>query len=40
MVSERAFRNAAGYGPLESFLADDDLWDIIINSPEGTLIES
>ncbi|MPZ89898.1 MAG: hypothetical protein GEU81_17990, partial [Nitriliruptorales bacterium] len=32
-VAERAFRNLAGYGPLEPLLADDDVWEIMINAP-------
>jgi len=30
LVAERAFRNVAGYGPLEPLLADDDVWEIMI----------
>ncbi|HET7523525.1 MAG TPA: ATPase, T2SS/T4P/T4SS family, partial [Acidimicrobiales bacterium] len=30
---ERALRNLAGYGPLESLLADPDVWEIMINGP-------
>jgi pilus assembly protein CpaF len=26
LVAERAYRNLAGYGPLEALLADDDVW--------------
>ena len=29
-VAERAWRNIAGYGPLEPLLADDDVWEIMI----------
>jgi pilus assembly protein CpaF len=32
-VAERAFRNLARYGPLTSLLADDDVWEIMVNSP-------
>jgi Flp pilus assembly CpaF family ATPase len=28
MVVERAYRNLAGYGPLEPLLADDDVWEL------------
>lgn len=28
---ERALRNLAGYGPLESLLADPDVWEIMIS---------
>src|SRR4051794_30488409 len=34
LVVERAFRNIAGYGPLEALLADDDVWEIMINGPD------
>lgn len=30
---ERALKNLAGYGPLESLLADPDVWEIMINGP-------
>jgi len=30
VVAERAFRNVAGYGPLEPLLADDDVWEIMV----------
>ena len=33
-VAERAYRNLAGYGPLEPLLADDDVWEIMINAPD------
>ncbi len=32
-VAERAFRNLAGYGPLEPLLDDDDVWEVMINAP-------
>ncbi|HUP70264.1 MAG TPA: ATPase, T2SS/T4P/T4SS family [Acidimicrobiales bacterium] len=32
-VAERAYRNVAGYGPLEPLLADDNVWEIMINGP-------
>jgi pilus assembly protein CpaF len=34
-VTERAFRNLAGYGPLEPLLRDDDVWEIMINAPDA-----
>jgi len=34
------YRNLAGYGPLETLLADDDVWAIMVNSPEGPFNES
>ncbi len=33
LVATRAYRNLAGYGPLEPLLADDDVWEIVINDP-------
>ncbi len=35
LVAERAYRNLVGYGPLESLLADDDVWEIMVNSPDA-----
>ena len=37
-VAERAFRNLAGYGPLEALLADDDVWEIMINGPDAIFV--
>jgi pilus assembly protein CpaF len=34
LVAERAWRNLAGYGPLEPLLADEDVWEIEINAPD------
>ena len=39
LVAERAFRNLAGYGPLEPLLADDDVWEIMINSPDAIFVK-
>jgi hypothetical protein len=36
-IAERAFRNLAGYGPLEPLVADDDVCEIMINGPEAIL---
>jgi len=33
-VAERAYRNLVGYGPLEPLLADDDVWEIMVNAPD------
>ena len=33
-LAERAYRNLVGYGPLEPLLADDDVWEIMVNSPD------
>jgi pilus assembly protein CpaF len=38
MVAERAFRNLAGYGPLEPLLADDDVWEIMVNGPDAIFV--
>lgn len=37
-VAERAFRNIAGYGPLEPLLADPDAWEIMINAPDQVFV--
>ena len=34
VVAERAWRNLTGYGPLEPLLADDDVWEIMLNAPD------
>src|SRR4051812_8378892 len=39
IVAERAFRNLAGYGPLESLLEDDDVWEIMINAPDAIFVK-
>ncbi len=39
MVVERAFRNLAGYGPLEELLADDDVWEIMVNAPDAIFVK-
>ena len=38
-VAERAWRNLAGYGPLEPLLADDDAWEIMINAPDAIFVK-
>jgi pilus assembly protein CpaF len=37
-LAERAFRNLAGYGPLEPLLADDDVWEIMVNGPDAIFV--
>ena len=39
IVAERAYRNLAGYGPLEPLLADDDVWEIMVNSPDQIFVK-
>lgn len=38
-VADRAYRNLAGYGPLEPLLADDDVWEIMINAPDAVFVK-
>src|SRR5437016_945272 len=38
MLAERAFRNLAGYGPLEPLLEDDDVWEIMLNGPDAIFV--
>jgi pilus assembly protein CpaF len=38
-VVERAFRNLAGYGPLGPLLADDDVWEIMVNAPDALFVK-
>jgi pilus assembly protein CpaF len=37
-VVERAFRNLARYGPLTPLLADDDVWEIMVNAPDAVFV--
>ncbi|HUW03855.1 MAG TPA: hypothetical protein VMW08_15975 [Acidimicrobiales bacterium] len=39
LVIERAFRNLAGYGPLEPLLNDDDVWEVMINAPDNIFVK-
>jgi len=39
LVAERAFRNLAGYGPLQPLLDDDDVWEIMINAPDAIFVK-
>ncbi|MCB1262409.1 MAG: Flp pilus assembly complex ATPase component TadA, partial [Acidimicrobiales bacterium] len=36
---ERAMRNLTGYGPLEPLLADDDVWEIMVNAPTEIFVK-
>ncbi len=38
-IADRAFRNIAGYGPLEPLLADDDVWEIMLNAPDAIFVK-
>ncbi len=38
-VVEKARRNLLGYGPLEPLLADDDVWEIMINAPDQIFVK-
>jgi pilus assembly protein CpaF len=38
-VADRVLRNLAGYGPLEPLLADDDVWEVMVNAPDATFAE-
>ena len=38
VLSERAFRNLAGYGPLEPLLQDPDVWEIMVNAPDAIFV--
>ncbi len=38
-LSERAYRNLAGYGPLTDLLADDDVWEIMVNAPDAIFVK-
>lgn len=40
LVAERATRNLLGYGPLEPLLHDDDVWEVMINAPDETLVST
>ncbi|HZT64440.1 MAG TPA: ATPase, T2SS/T4P/T4SS family [Acidimicrobiales bacterium] len=37
-LAERAFRNLAGYGPLEPLLRDPDVWEIMVNGPDAIFV--
>jgi len=38
-LAERAYRNLAGYGPLEPLLADDDVWEVMVNAPDAIFVK-
>ena len=37
-MADRAYRNLAGYGPLEPLLADPDVWEIMVNAPDAIFV--
>lgn len=39
LLVERAYRNLVGYGPLDSLLADDDVWEVMINAPDAVFVK-
>ena len=39
VVAERAYRNLAGYGPLEPLLADADVWEVMLNAPDQIFVK-
>jgi pilus assembly protein CpaF len=39
VIADRALRNLTGYGPLDPLLADDDVWEIMINSPASVFVK-
>jgi pilus assembly protein CpaF len=39
MVVDRALRNLTGYGPLAPLLADDDVWEIMVNAPDAVFVK-
>ena len=39
LVVEKAERNLTGYGPLEPLLADDDVWEVMINAPDQIFVK-
>lgn len=38
-LAERALRNLSGYGPLEPLLADDDVWEVMVNAPDSVFVK-
>ena len=37
-IVERAFRNLAGFGPLDPLLDDPDVWEIMVNAPDAVFV--
>jgi Flp pilus assembly CpaF family ATPase len=38
LVVDRAFRNLARYGPLTALLADEDVWEVMVNAPDAVFV--
>ena len=38
-LAERAHRNLCGYGPLAPLLADDDVWEVMVNAPDQIFVK-
>jgi pilus assembly protein CpaF len=39
VVAERAVRNLVGLGPLAPLLADDDVWEVMVNAPDAIFVK-
>jgi pilus assembly protein CpaF len=38
-IADRAVRNLTGYGPLDPLLADDDVWEVMVNNPASIFVK-
>jgi len=38
-IAERINRNLTGYGPLQPLIEDDDVWEIMVNSPDTIFVK-
>lgn len=38
-LADRAVRNLTGYGPLDPLLADDDVWEVMVNGPAEIFVK-
>lgn len=39
LIATRALKNIAGYGPLETLLEDENVWEICINAPDAIFVK-